>query len=566
MSYLVLARKWRPKTFDDIVGQDYITQTLKNAISSGKTAHAFIFSGPRGVGKTSTARIVAKALNCEKGPTPDPCSECTYCREISEGKSLDVIEIDAASHTGVNDVREIIENIKYLPTSGKNKIYIIDEAHMLSQSAFNALLKTLEEPPPHVLFILATTEVHKIPVTILSRCQRYDFKKVTVEEIRQQLKTITSKESVNIDDETLYLISQEADGSVRDSLSLMDQLIATFGSDIKHDEAVSILGILDKALIKSVLKSILENNPKTSIESLNSAIEKGISPGRFAEDLLKILRYSVLVKTCGKSVVTELSEEEIKDIEELTSKVNAESLESLFNLMLEEAEKIQKSFYPQMTLELTLIKLSTMERIVPIEEIISKIESLMGSTGPAYGKSARMDEHRVDYKKKETQNDVESAPAEKAPEPIEKNAVAPKPSNTEATNSTPEGNKEGGFIDFIKVKKRILGTRLEQATEIVIERSRIRIICEKGSPVSLYLKKKDSQQALTNYSGEFFSREMRIDIEETEAPAKRGLGDKIQSSNTKERKALNRKKIQDDPIVKDAEEIFGGRVIDTKPN
>jgi len=559
MSYLVLARKWRPKSFDDIVGQDYITQTLKNAVSSGKTAHAFIFSGPRGVGKTSTARIVAKALNCEKGPTPDPCSECTFCKEISEGKSLDVIEIDAASHTGVNDVREIIENIKYLPASGKNKIYIIDEAHMLSQSAFNALLKTLEEPPPHVLFILATTEVHKIPVTILSRCQRYDFKKVTVEKIRQQLKTITLKESVNIDDETLYLISQEADGSVRDSLSLMDQLIATFGSDINLEEAISILGILDKALIKSVLKSVLENNPKLAIESLNSVIEKGISPRRFAEDLLKTLRYAVLVKTCGKSVVTELSEEEITDIEKLTSQVNAESLESLFNLMLEEAENIQKSFYPQMALELTLIKLSTLERIVPIEDIISKIESLRGSLESGYGKPARMDEHRVDYTKKETSGDIEPTPIEKAEAPTK----SPEP---EAKGSMPGGNQEGGFIQFIKGKKRILGTRLEQANEIVIEDLRIRIICDKGSPEALHLKRQESKEALKSYSREFYGRDMRIDIEEADSPAKKRRVNKMQSKNTKEQKALNRKKIHDDPIVKEAEEIFGGRVIDTKPN
>lgn len=565
MSYLVLARKWRPKTFDDIVGQDYITQTLKNAVSSGKTAHAFIFSGPRGVGKTSTARIVAKALNCEKGPTPDPCSECTYCKEISEGKSLDVIEIDAASHTGVNDVREIIENIKYLPTSGKNKIYIIDEAHMLSQSAFNALLKTLEEPPPHVLFILATTEVHKIPVTILSRCQRYDFKKVTVDEIRQQLKTITSNEGVNIDDETLYLISQEADGSVRDSLSLMDQLIATFGSDIKHEEAVSILGILDKALIKSVLKSILENNPKSSIESLNSAIEKGISPRRFAEDLLKTLRYSVLVKTCGKSVVSELSEEEITDIEKLTSKVNVESLESLFNLMLEDAENIQKSFYPQMALELTLIKLSTMERIVSIEDIISKIESLSGSSNPGYGKSARMDEHRVDYKKKDAPADIEHQPAKKA-QVVNEESEAPKQGEPEAKKNMPGENQKGGLLKFIKGKKRILGTRLEQANEIVIEDSRIRIICDKGSPGALYLKRQESKESIKNFSGEFLGRDMRIDIEETDSPGKKGGGDEKQSKNVKEQKAINKKKIHDDPIVKEAEEIFGGRVIDIKPN
>jgi DNA polymerase-3 subunit gamma/tau len=256
MSYIVLARKWRPKTFDDVIGQEVITQTLKNAVSTGKIAHALIFSGPRGVGKTSTARIIAKALNCEKGPTSDPCSNCTFCREISEGKSLDVIEIDAASHTGVDDVREIIENTRYLPSSGKTKIYIIDEAHMLSQSAFNALLKTLEEPPPHVLFILATTEVHKIPVTILSRCQRYDFKKVSTANIKERIELISSSEGIKIPEETLYLIAQESDGSLRDALSIVDQLIATFGNEIKHEDATGILGVSDKSLIKSTIEAI----------------------------------------------------------------------------------------------------------------------------------------------------------------------------------------------------------------------------------------------------------------------------------------------------------------------
>ena len=319
MSYLVLARKWRPGTFDDITGQEYITRSLKNAVSTGKTAHALLFSGPRGVGKTSSARILAKALNCKHGPTPNPCSECSFCVEIAEGKSLDVIEIDAASHTGVNDVREIIENIKYLPASGKYKIYIVDEAHMLSQSAFNALLKTLEEPPPHVVFILATTEVHKVPVTILSRCQRHDFKKVPVEQIRERLTTITAAEGIEVGEETLYTVAREADGSMRDALSLMDQLLATFGNSIAHDDALRILGVLDRNILKSVLRAVIGKDPKSAIEALNLAMEKGIEPKRFAEDLLRGLRHALLIKACGKDAASELPDEEKREIEETAS-------------------------------------------------------------------------------------------------------------------------------------------------------------------------------------------------------------------------------------------------------
>ncbi len=381
MSYLVLARKWRPKTFDDVIGQEYITQTLKNAVSTGKIAHALIFSGPRGIGKTSTARIVAKALNCEKGPTPEPCSNCTFCQEISEGKSFDVIEIDAASHTGVNDVREIIENIKYLPSSGKTKIYIIDEAHILSQSAFNALLKTLEEPPPHVLFILATTDVHKIPVTILSRCQRYDFKKVPTEKIKERLRLVISTEGIEIPDETLYLISQEADGSLRDALSLLDQLVATFGLEIKHDEAAKILGVLDRSLLRSILKSIFNKDPKRCLEILNEVSNKGISPRRFAEDLLKMMRDVLVIKACGIEAVPGLSDEEKRELEALSQGQSVENLEVLFNLMLQGSEDVNRSFYPRMALEATLIKLAILHTTVPLEEILKKIEALQPADG-----------------------------------------------------------------------------------------------------------------------------------------------------------------------------------------
>jgi len=556
MSYVVLARKWRPKTFDDLIGQDYITQTLKNAITTGKIAHAFILSGPRGVGKTSTARIVAKALNCINGPTSDPCSNCSFCKEISEGKSLDVMEIDAASHTGVNDVREIIENIKYLPTSGKNKIYIIDEVHMLSQSAFNALLKTLEEPPAHVLFILATTEVHKIPVTILSRCQRYDFKKVSVDKIREQLASITSKEEINIQDETLYIIAQEADGSLRDSLSLMDQLIATFGTDIKHEEALSVLGILDRTLVKSSLEGIIKKDPKFCINVLNRAIEKGISPKRFAEDLLRTLRYALLIRTCGKESITDLSEEDKTSLSELLKGVSVETVESLFNLMLEGAENIQRSFYPQMALELILIKLSTLDDIVPVQDIIKKLDTLSKSMGSSKQTASRFDEPAQTYR---------SAPSPKqAPKLAEKIAATnietkeTKPAQAKTKFSVSKSTQD--FIQFVKTTKPVIGRRLEQANEIVVDGSIVKIICETGSAESDYLKRKESQTALETLIKEFFSDDTTLHIEEVSLKTPENNKTKV------EQKAERKEKIKNDPVLKEAIDIFGGRVISIKPN
>ena len=557
MSYVVLARKWRPKTFDDLIGQDYITQTLKNAISTGKIAHAFILSGPRGVGKTSTARIVAKALNCINGPTPNPCSNCSFCNEISEGKSLDVMEIDAASHTGVNDVREIIENIKYLPTSGKNKIYIIDEAHMLSQSAFNALLKTLEEPPAHVLFILATTEVHKIPVTILSRCQRYDFKKVAVDKIKDQLASITSKEDIKIQDKTLYVIAQEADGSLRDSLSLMDQLIATFGSDIKHEEALSVLGILDRSLVKSSLEGIIKKDPKFCINVLNQAVEKGISPKRFAEDLLRTLRYALLIRTCGKESITDLSEEDKTSLSELLRDVSIETLESLFNLMLEGAENIQRSFYPQMALELILIKLCTLDDIVPVQEIINKLNNLSKSMGTTKPAARRVYEPEQTYKT--APSPPKQAPKmaeEKAPAKIEK----PEP-KTDQVNTKPNSSKSTqDFIQFVKTTKPVIGRRLEQANEIIVENSIVKIICEAQSAQSDYLNRKDSQTALGALIKEFFSDDIKLHIEEV------NLNTPENSKTKVEQKAERKEKIKNDPVLKEAIDVFGGRVVSIKPN
>jgi len=263
MSYLVLARKWRPQTFDEIVGQEHIARTLSNALRSGKVAHAFLFTGLRGVGKTTAARILAKALNCEKGPTPTPCNACVNCQEITAGNAVDVLEIDGASNTGVDDVREIIENVRYQPAKSRFKIYIIDEVHMLSTSAFNALLKTLEEPPPHVKFIFATTDPHKVPHTIHSRCQRYDFKRIPLRLIADRLAHITRSEGVTISDRVLFLIAREGEGSMRDAQSLLDQVIAFAGKTVRDEDVGTALGLADRKVLYAVAEAIVERNPAT---------------------------------------------------------------------------------------------------------------------------------------------------------------------------------------------------------------------------------------------------------------------------------------------------------------
>ena len=560
MSYLVLARKWRPGTFDDITGQEYITRSLKNAVSTGKTAHALLFSGPRGVGKTSSARILAKALNCKHGPTPTPCSECSFCVEIAEGKSLDVIEIDAASHTGVNDVREIIENIKYLPASGKYKIYIVDEAHMLSQSAFNALLKTLEEPPPHVVFILATTEVHKVPVTILSRCQRHDFKKVPVEQIRERLTTITAAEGIEVGEETLYTVAREADGSMRDALSLMDQLLATFGNSIAHDDALRILGVLDRNILKSVLRAVIGKDPKSAIEALNLAMEKGIEPKRFAEDLLRGLRHALLIKTCGKDAASELPDEEKREIEETASAESVETLELLLGQMLEGAEGVQRSFYPQTALEFTLIKLATLERTIPIENIIKRLEGMSAgaSSGSARPEPAPYTREPAPRREAPSRMEPERAPERKPA------ATSPREPTREAPPQRPAGKTEpsqaslDGFIQYVKSKNGMMGTTIGRAKEVTLDGGVLTLAFE-GSLHADRLRKKESQESLAGYLGEYFTEAPKIEIVEvshTAEPAK-----KAAKSSREDKK----KKIHNDPVIKQAEQILGGRVVSVKP-
>lgn len=377
MSYLVLARKWRPQTFDTVVGQEHVIRTLRNAIASGRVAHAFLFTGPRGVGKTTTARLLAKALNCEQGPTADACNVCSNCTEITAGHSLDVLEIDGASHTGVDNIRDLTEGIQYRPVKSRFRIIIIDEVHMLSNAAFNALLKTLEEPPPHVKFIFATTESHKILPTIASRCQRYDFKRIALRELMQKLQSIAEQEGLTTDDVGLALLAREADGSLRDAESLLDQVVAWSNGIVNEQTVRDSLGVADRQALLRVVDTILDRDPTTALRLAGNLYEHGYDPRRLCHDLLEHFRNIALVKVNPElASLTDLPDHEIAAVQRQAATRSLEDLQRLFTLTLRAEEDIQKTAYSQLVVEMTLVKLASQPAILPIENALAQLETL----------------------------------------------------------------------------------------------------------------------------------------------------------------------------------------------
>ena len=297
MAYVALYRRWRPQGFDALVGQDAVRIALSNALTTGRIAHAYLFAGPRGTGKTSTAKILAKALNCEQGPTANPCNECANCQRINDGSSMDVFEIDAASNRGIDEIRDLREKVMFAPVNGRYKVYIIDEVHMLSSGAFNALLKTLEEPPSYVIFILATTEKHKIPVTILSRCQKYDFKRISVDTITGHLVSLMEKEQIDAEEKALRYIARAADGSMRDALSLLDQCIAFYlGQTLTYENVLEVLGTADTSVFSTLLRSILKKDSMSALDIIDTMITEGRELSQFLSDFLWYLRNLLILK------------------------------------------------------------------------------------------------------------------------------------------------------------------------------------------------------------------------------------------------------------------------------
>lgn len=406
--YLVLARKWRPQTFDDVVGQQHITRTLQNAIRSGRVHHAFLFIGSRGIGKTTSARVLAKALNCLSGdsPTPEPCGTCANCESIAAGTNMDVIEIDGASNNSVEDVRQIRENVRMVPAGARYKIYVIDEVHQLSIAAFNALLKTLEEPPAHAVFILATTEAHKVPATIISRCQRYDFRRVGVDDLKVLLRKILDAEGMKCSDEALSAVARAADGGVRDSESILDQLMSYCEDEITFQDVFDVLGLVDWDVMHSLVRAIKEQDVTRLLEIVDDVVVSGKDLSQFVQDILRYFRNLLICKSGGPRELLALPDEEIALMKEWADQFTLTELIRLVEQFSELTNGYDSQLAQRTALEAMLIRVSKRTVEISVDSLLEKLALLQENLGDG-----------GDSKKKTLVPKTESKPARPTPEP-----------------------------------------------------------------------------------------------------------------------------------------------------
>jgi DNA polymerase-3 subunit gamma/tau len=384
-NYEVLARRSRPQLFGQVVGQDHVTQTLANAVDGGRLGHAFVFSGMRGVGKTTTARILAKALNCVEGPTSTPCNVCEHCVEITEGRSLDVFEVDAASQTGIDATRELLETVKYQPAAGRYRVYIIDEAHGLSRQAVDAFLKTLEEPPPHAKFILATTAPQKLTSTILSRCQRYDFRSVSVVEVIGALAAMVEGEGKTADDAALGILARESGGSLRDATSLLEQVLAYASGHLDPASVHAALGIPDREAMRAVVAALQARDAATVLGVVDDLVGQGADLARFAVDLLEELRHLTVLKVASGAALVDLTAPEIAALEEMAESIPADDLQRWFRILLRGQEELARTAVPRLVLEMALVEMATLAEMVPVDQLVARLESLAAGGGGQAG-------------------------------------------------------------------------------------------------------------------------------------------------------------------------------------
>ena len=378
MSYQVLARKWRPQQFDDVIGQPAVTRTLANAIKSGRIAQSFVFAGPRGVGKTTTARILARALNCEKGPTAEPCGTCDACREITEGRDIDVMEMDAATHTQIDNVREvIIQGLSIMPVRNRYKVFIIDEVHQLSNHSFNALLKSIEEPPPHVVFMMATTKLSKIPETVLSRSQVFEFKTISSRQIADQLRRIAGAEKIAVDDSALLLVARAAEGSMRDAQSAFDQVIAFAGQAVSVDDVATVLGLVGRDLVLDIVTAVADETPAAAFELSGRAVELGYDLRSVVRELSRVVR-DLLVLSVDPSRIDDpeiASESERERMTALARRFSREDLLRAFDVLSKADFDIRAAAQPRYHLEMTLLRWIHLRKLVPLTELLGGVQS-----------------------------------------------------------------------------------------------------------------------------------------------------------------------------------------------
>ncbi len=555
--YQVLALKYRPQKFSELVGQEHVSRTLQNAIASGRVAHAFLFTGARGVGKTSTARIMAKTLNCAVGVTPEPCNECPQCKEITIGTSTDVFEIDGASNNGVDDVRDLRDNIKYLPSHSRYRIIIIDEVHMLSTNAFNALLKTLEEPPEHVKFIFATTEPHKLPVTILSRCQRFDFKRVTLTKIIGRLRDIAGQENVTISDSALALIARKGDGSMRDSLTAFDQVLAFCGNSVSDEDVGTLLGTIDRRLLAEISAAVFEADTQGVLAGIKQVDLVGYNMRQFCQEMIEHFRNLLVIRSVKKpEEILDITAAELDELNKQSLHVTALDIQRRLTLFIKAESEMAYASFPRLIVEMALLKAALLAPLVPIQELIEKIKSL--ETAAVHTPSLPWEASRV-------------VPAAVSQHVEPHSAVTSRPAHPAASPASPPessgGQAEWGrFVAFVNEKDRQLGSVLEHGSPLKQEDGLIEI----GFPAgSYYLTAARDAEFIADVQGlacTFTGEHTVIRVKSIEtgfADAPLSLAEKKKSDAEQRREEL-KQEVENHPVIKEAERVFGCSITDVR--
>jgi DNA polymerase-3 subunit gamma/tau len=584
MSYEVLARKWRPQTFDEVVGQDHITRTLRKAVESGRISHAYLLSGPRGCGKTSTARIIAKVINCTNLQGGNPCNECDSCVGILKGRNLDMVEIDGASHTGVNEVRNLQESIGYAPSQFQNKIYIIDEVHMLSTHAFNALLKTLEEPPAHVYFVFATTAANKIPDTIKSRCQRHQFKRLEVTEIAAQLEVICKAEKVEYEEEALRLLARKAEGSMRDGESLLDQVITASSGKVKTGSVRSVLGLLDHDMIGGFLEAMAGGDATAVLKRLDSAVGQGVDLEELLNALIEGFRDVMLLATSGdlKDLIVR-SKDEVAHLESLTDKYELGDLVTIVERLCNSAPRLKMASDPRILMESVLVDLTMLDRQTDIRELLDKL----GGAGAPEDRPAPRPRKPAPRKR-----DVRSSTARKMDASDDETFRSPPQPPVENTGQTPPAESPAtvaadvtgakqvdlssldyaearkvweGFVTWVRQKKVALGVCLISGTLKSIDAKAVMLGFARGFTFQKdQVDNPKNRGFLKKMMSRYFGRELEL-VCFTEGEEAKADREKLEATRSEDADAVTQRAVADMPLVKKILTDFDGEIIRYHP-
>jgi DNA polymerase III subunit gamma/tau len=556
MDYQVSARKYRPGTFDDVIGQPHVVQTLVNSITTKRIAQAYVFSGTRGVGKTTVARILAKALNCEQGPTGAPCATCVNCQEIAQGTSVDVIEIDGASNTSVDDVREIRENVKFTPFKGTYRVYIIDEVHMLSNSAFNALLKTLEEPPPHVVFIFATTEIHKIPATILSRCQHYNFRRIAKAEIIERLRHVANQDGITIEDRSLTALARASEGSMRDALSLLDQAVAFGGKSIVHTDLEALLGAVPQELLRAMIRAITAQDSAAALQVLARLLDQGHDLRAYCADVVEYLRNLLVVSVTSPQEWPGLIEASSDDLSQLVTdkgSLTPEQIQEIFVLFTQAEDALRFSAHPRFVLETAAVKATRLLRQQPGRA--DQPARVASSERPPQPTAARTD--------KASSSERIAAPAPSASSPP---AKGQNQSSTAAPAVQPVVLNWEQFQEEVGHAFPNIAPFLEMGRLVAIVGNIVTIGFAKQATVARgMLEKADNIHAVASLCERLSGQPIRLRIVElTEADPPGPTMAQMRAAKEQEKKLVLLERAKAHPVVKQALEIFGVELADVR--